>query len=209
MGRIDRIVDTLGDQADSLLDHRCAAIPKERLTLTGGDVVGRVYGQSDRSIPTLRSLQAMFNHGRLAGTGYMSILPVDQGIEHSGGASFAKNPDYFDPENIIELAIEGGCNAVATTYGVLGMVARKYAHKIPLMLKINHNDLLSVPQTFQQIMFGQVERAWEMGCTAVGATIYFGSEDSNRQIQEVSQAFTHAHELGMAKIGRASCRERV
>ncbi len=200
MGRIDRIVDTLGDQADSLLDHRCAAIPKERLTLTGGDVVGRVYGQSDRSIPTLRSLQAMFNHGRLAGTGYMSILPVDQGIEHSGGASFAKNPDYFDPENIIELAIEGGCNAVATTYGVLGMVARKYAHKIPLMLKINHNELLSVPQTFQQIMFGQVERAWEMGCTAVGATIYFGSEDSNRQIQEVSQAFTHAHELGMATV---------
>jgi len=200
MGRIDRIADFLGDQSDSLLGHRCSAIPKERLTIPGADVIDRVYGLSDRSIPTLRSLHAMFNHGRLAGTGYLSILPVDQGIEHSGGASFAKNPDYFDPANIIELAIEGGCNAVATTYGVLGMVARKYAHKIPLLLKINHNELLSVPQTYEQIMFGQVERAWEMGCTAVGATIYFGSADSGRQIQEVSQAFTHAHELGMATV---------
>lgn len=200
MARIDQITELLGDKAESLLGHTCTAIPKERLTLPGGDTVDRAYGISDRNIPTLRSLQHMFGHGRLAGTGYLSILPVDQGIEHSGGASFAPNPDYFDPANIIELAIEGGCNAVATTSGVLGMVARRYAHKIPLMLKINHNELLSVPETYEQILFGQVEQAWNMGCTAVGATIYFGSEDSGRQIVEVSKVFAHAHERGMATV---------
>jgi class I fructose-bisphosphate aldolase len=197
---LDRIQDLLGDESESLLGHTCTTIPKSRLHLPGSDFVDRIFGPSDRSIQTLRSLQTLFDHGRLGGTGYVSILPVDQGIEHSGGASFAPNPDYFDPENIIELAIEGGCNGVATTYGALGAVARKYAHKIPLILKLNHNELLTVPNTFDQVMFAQVEKAWEMGCVAVGATIYFGSEESGRQIQEVSQAFAAAHELGMATI---------
>ncbi len=195
-----RIQELLGDEAESLLTHTATAIPKERLHLPGPDFVDRIFGPSDRSIRTLRSLQALFGHGRLGGTGYVSILPVDQGIEHSGGASFAPNPDYFDPENIVQLAIEGGCNGVATTYGALGAVARRYAHKIPLILKINHNELLTVPNQFDQIMYAQIDRAWEMGCVAVGATIYFGSPESGRQIQEVSQAFAHAHELGMATI---------
>jgi len=197
---IDQITQILGEQADGLLNHQCTTISKDRLHLPGEDWVDRTFGPSDRNIQTLCSLQRLFGHGRLGGTGYVSILPVDQGIEHAGGASFAKNPDYFDPENIIELAIEGGCNGVATTYGALGVVARKYAHKIPLILKLNHNELLTMPNTFDQIMFAQIEQAWEMGCAAVGATIYFGSEESGRQIQEVSQAFAHAHELGMATI---------
>ncbi len=197
---IDQITQILGDQADGLLNHQCTTIPKDRLHLPSGDWVDRTFGPSDRNIQALCSLERLFGHGRLGGTGYVSILPVDQGIEHAGGASFAKNPDYFDPANIIELAIEGGCNGVATTYGALGAVARKYAHKIPLILKLNHNELLTMPNTFDQIMFAQIEQAWEMGCAAVGATIYFGSEESGRQIQEVSQAFAHAHELGMATI---------
>jgi class I fructose-bisphosphate aldolase len=197
---IDKITEILGSNADDLLNHTCTTISKDRLHLPSGDWVDRTFGPSDRNIQTLCSLQRLFGHGRLGGTGYVSILPVDQGIEHAGGASFAKNPDYFDPENIVELAIEGGCNAVATTYGALGSVARKYAHKIPFILKLNHNELLTMPNTFDQIMFAQIEQAWEMGCTGVGATIYFGSEESGRQIQEVSQAFAHAHELGMATI---------
>jgi fructose-bisphosphate aldolase, class I len=196
---LDRIAALLGNDATSLLDHK-AVIPASRLHLPGPDSVERLFGPSDRSIPVLRSLQQLLGHGRLGGTGYVSILPVDQGIEHSGGASFARNPEYFDPENIVQLAIEGGCNGVATTYGALGMVARRYAHKIPLILKINHNELLTFPNPADQIMYGQVDRAWEMGCVAIGATIYFGSTESGRQIQEVSQAFAHAHELGMATI---------
>jgi len=198
--RLDAIVSSLGNEADHLLGHTCTAIPKSRLHLPGSDFVDRIFGPSDRNIRVMRSLQQLFNHGRLAGTGFLSILPVDQGIEHAGGASFAKNPDYFDPENIVQLAIDGGCNAVATTNGVLSMVARKYAHKIPFILKINHNELLSVPNSYEQIMFAQIDQAYEMGCTAVGATIYFGSEDSNRQIVEVMNAFAHAHDLGMATI---------
>jgi class I fructose-bisphosphate aldolase len=170
------------------------------LHLPGSDFVDRIFAPSDRNINVLRNLQSLFNSGRLAGTGYMSILPVDQGIEHSAGASFAPNPDYFDPENIVKLAIEGGCNAVASTLGVLGIVARKYAHKIPLILKINHNELLTYPNKFDQIMFAGVEQAYDMGCAAVGATIYFGSEESSRQIIEVSEAFQYAHELGLATI---------
>ena len=196
----EQITNYLGEKADSLLTHTCTTIPKERLHLPGGDFVDRIFAQSDRNIQTLRSLHTLYNHGRLAGTGYLSILPVDQGIEHSAGASFAKNPDYFDPQNIIELAIEGGCNAVATNYGVLGIVARKFAHKIPFILKINHNELLTHPNTYEQIMFARVKEAWNMGCAAIGATIYFGSADSNRQIQEVSKAFALAHELGMGTI---------
>ena len=196
----EQITNYLGEKADSLLTHTCTTIPKERLHLPGGDFVDRIFAQSDRNIQTLRSLHTLYNHGRLAGTGYLSILPVDQGIEHSAGASFAKNPDYFDPQNIIELAIEGGCNAVATNYGVLGIVARKFAHKIPFILKINHNELLTHPNTYEQIMFARVKEAWNMGCAAIGATIYFGSDDSNRQIQEVSKAFALAHELGMGTI---------
>lgn len=195
-----RVADILGDKAGYLLDHKCTTIDKDQLHLPGPDFVDRIFGQSDRSPQVLRSLQSIYSHGRLANTGYISILPVDQGIEHSAGASFAKNPMYFDPENIVKLAIEGGCNAVATTYGVLGSVARKYAHKIPFILKINHNELLTYPNTFDQIMFAQVEEAWEMGCVAIGATIYFGSEESGHQIVEVSEAFARAHELGMATI---------
>ena len=195
-----RVADILGEEAGYLLDHRSSTISKDLLHLPGPDFVDRVWIDSDRSPQVLRSLQTVFNHGRLGGTGYLSILPVDQGIEHSAGASFAKNPMYFDPENIVKLAIEGGCNAVASTYGVLGSVARKYAHKIPFILKINHNELLTYPNTYEQIMFARIEEAWNMGCTAVGATIYFGSEDSNRQIIEVSEAFAAAHEMGMSTI---------
>ena len=200
MSVYSEIVDHLGTDAESLLSHTCTTIPADKLHLPGGDFVDRIFGPSDRNIQTLRSMQALFGSGRLANTGYVSILPVDQGIEHSGGASFAKNPDYFDPENIVQLALEGGCNGVATTYGVLGAVARKYAHKIPMILKLNHNELLTMPNTYQQVMFGQIEDAWNMGCTAVGATIYFGSDDSRRQLVEVSEAFAKAHELGMATI---------
>jgi fructose-bisphosphate aldolase, class I len=193
-------IEILGDEAADLLEHRCQTILRDDLHLPGPDFVDRVWMQSDRNPRVLRSLQALFDNGRLAGSGYLSILPVDQGIEHSGGASFAKNPIYFDPENIVRLAIEGGCNAVATTYGVLGAVARKYAHRIPFILKLNHNELLTYPNKFDQIMFARVDEAFEMGCVAVGATIYFGSEESARQIQEVSDAFARAHELGMATI---------
>ncbi|MFT5144811.1 MAG: class I fructose-bisphosphate aldolase [Rhodothermales bacterium] len=195
-----KIADILGDEASYLLDHKSTTIPKENLHLPGGDFVDRIFSQTDRNIQTLRSIGTLLGHGRLANTGYVSILPVDQGIEHSAGASFAKNPMYFDPENIVKLAIEGGCNAVASTYGVLGSIARKYAHKIPLIMKFNHNELLTYPNTFEQIQFARMEEAWNMGCVAVGATIYFGSEDSNRQLQEVSEAFAIAHEMGMATI---------
>ncbi len=190
----------LGNSAKSLLEHQCQTITKDRLYLPGPDFVDRVYTQSDRSNAVLRSLADIFKHGRLAGTGYVSILPVDQGIEHSAGASFAPNPEYFDPENIVKLAIEGGCNAVASTLGVLGAVSRKYAHKIPFLVKLNHNELLTYPNSFDQIYFAQVEQAWNMGAVAVGATIYFGSEESHRQIQETSIAFKRAHELGMATV---------
>src|SRR5256714_6249232 len=190
----------LGDKAASLLDSKDPKIPKERLHLPGPDVVDRLYAVSDRNNRVLSNLQRLINHGRLRGTGYLSILAVDQGIEHSGGASFAKNPDYFDAENIVKLAIEGGCNAVASTFGVLGAVARKYAHKIPCLVKLNHNELLTYPNKFDQIMFGTVKEAYDMGAAAVGATIYFGSEQSTRQIVEVSQAFALAHEMGMATV---------
>ena len=184
--------------AQDLLSHRCNTIPKENLHLPGPNFVDDVWGLSDRNPRVLRSMQTLFNSGRLAGTGYVSILPVDQGIEHSGSASFAKNPMYFDPENIVRLAIEGGCNGVASTYGVLGAVARKYAHKIPFILKLNHNELLSYPNTHDQIPFASVQNAWDMGCIGVGATVYFGSENSNRQLQEVTEAFAEAHETGHA-----------
>lgn len=196
---IDKIKEYLGKDADNLLTYK-AKFPKEKLHLPGPDFVDRIFYHSDRNQYVLRNLQWMFNTGRLAGTGYLSILPVDQGIEHSAGASFAKNPDYFDPENIIKLAIEGGCNAVASTLGVLGSVSRKYSHKIPFILKINHNELLTYPNKFDQILFAGVEQAWDMGAAAVGATIYFGSEESSRQIIEISEAFQYAHELGMATI---------
>ena len=197
---IAKIEEILGEKANDLLNHTCTTISKDRLHLPSGDWVDQTFGPSDLNIQTLCSLERIFGHGRLGGSGYVSILPVDQGIEHAGGASFAKNPDYFDPENIVQLAIEGGCNAVATTYGALGAVARRYAHKIPFILKLNHNELLTMTNTFDQIMFAQIEQAWEMGCAGVGATIYFGSEESGRQIHEVTQAFAHAHELGMATI---------
>jgi class I fructose-bisphosphate aldolase len=183
-----------------LLEHKCTTIPKEKLHLPGSDFVDRVFGLSGRSPQVLGNLQHIFNHGRLAGSGYLSILPVDQGVEHSAGASFAKNIDYFDPESIIKLAIEGGCNAVASTLGVLGSISRKYAHKIPFLMKLNHNELLSYPNTFDQIYFAQVEQAWNLGAKAVGATIYFGSPESDRQIQETSKAFKRAHELGMVTV---------
>ena len=194
------IQSLLGDQAKSLLGFNSPKIPKERLHLPGPDFVDRIFMQSDRNNRTLGNLAWMYSHGRLGGTGYLSILPVDQGVEHSGGASFEKNPDYFDPENIVKLAIEGGCNAVASTFGVLGIVARKYAHKIPFLVKINHNELLTYPNSFEQIMFGEVQQAADMGAAAVGATVYFGSDDSHREIIEVAQAFALAHELGMATV---------
>src|SRR5215468_479268 len=190
----------LGAKAEALLGFRSPKIPKERLHLPGPDFIDRVWAGSDRNIRVLTNLQSLFDHGRLGKTGYVSILPVDQGIEHSAGASFAKNPDYFDGENIVRLAIEGDCNAVASTFGVLGAVARKYAHKIPFIVKLNHNELLTYPNKFDQVMFGQVEQAWDMGAVAVGATIYFGSEESTRQLVEVSEAFYHAHELGMVTV---------
>lgn len=190
----------LGKDAEILLGHKCQTIPASSLHAPGPDFVDRVWAMSDRPIPVLRSLQTLFGSGRLANTGYLSILPVDQGIEHTAGASFAPNPMYFDPENIVKLAIEGGCNAVASTYGVLGAVARKYAHKIPFVVKLNHNELMSYPNSFDQVMFGTVEKAYEMGAVAVGATIYFGSDESRRQIVEIAEAFAHAHDLGMATI---------
>src|SRR6187399_1010252 len=195
-----KIEEILGDEAASLLQYQCKTIPKETLHLPGPDYVERIYSISDRPTRVLTSLQSMLDHGRLGGTGYVSILPVDQGIEHSAGASFAPNPEYFNPENIVKLAIEGGCNAVASTYGVLGSVSRKYAHKIPFMVKLNHNEILSYPNKFDQVMFGSVEQAFEMGAVSVGATIYFGSEEATRQIQEVSMAFARAHELGMVTV---------
>ena len=197
---LNRIEELLGENARTLLDHKTQTISKDKLNLPGPDFIDRVWVHSDRSPAVLRSLQTLTNNGRLAGTGYLSILPVDQGIEHSGGASFAPNPEYFDPENIVRLAIEGGCNAVASTYGVLGSVARKYAHKIPFIVKINHNELLTLPNKFDQVLFGTVKEAHNMGAVAVGATIYFGSDESTRQITEVSEAFAQAHELGMACI---------
>jgi class I fructose-bisphosphate aldolase len=197
---LKEIEQLLGAETRSLLEHQCKGIPREMLHLPGPDVVDRVFAASDRPPQVLRSLQALVSSGRLAGTGYLSILPVDQGIEHSAGASFAPNPIYFDPERIVELAIEGGCNAVASTFGVLGATARRYAHKIPFIVKINHNEFLSYPNKYDQILFGTVEEAWNLGAVAVGATIYFGSEESSRQLQEVSVAFKRAHELGMATI---------
>lgn len=197
---LSKISELLGGEADTLLNYKATAISKSDIHLPGADFVDRVWGPSDRSPQVLGSLQRLYNSGRLSGTGYLSILPVDQGIEHSAAASFAPNPMYFDPENIVKLAIESGCNAVASTFGVLGSVARKYAHKIPFLVKLNHNELLSYPNTFDQVMFGQVKQAWDMGATSVGATIYFGSENSRRQLMEVAEAFQYAHELGMATI---------
>jgi class I fructose-bisphosphate aldolase len=197
---INQIEEALGQDARSLLDHKAKGIPKETLHLPGPDWVDRIYAGSDRPAPVLRALQSLIGHGRLAGTGYVSILPVDQGIEHSAGASFAKNPAYFDPENIVKLAMEGGCNAVASTLGVLGGVARKYAHRIPFLLKFNHNEFLTYPNKFDQIFFASIKQAKDMGAVAVGATIYFGSDQSARQIIEVSQAFQAAHEMGMATV---------
>ncbi len=195
-----KIETYLGAKAESLLGFKAPKIAKERLHLPGPDFIDRVWSVSDRNVRVLANLHRLFHHGRLSGTGYMSILPVDQGIEHSAGASFAKNPDYFDGGNIVKLAIEGGCNAVASTFGVLGSVARKYAHKIPFIVKINHNELLTLPNKFDQIFFGTVREAWEMGAAAIGATIYFGSDQADRQIVEVSRAFAEAHELGMATV---------
>jgi fructose-bisphosphate aldolase, class I len=197
---IDRLEELLGPETRELLDHKARTIPKDQLHLPGPNFIDQVVSYSDRSTAVLRSLQSLVNHGRLAGTGYVSILPVDQGIEHSAGASFAPNPQYFDPGNIVKLAIEGGCNGVASTFGVLGSVARKYAHKIPFIVKINHNELLTLPNKFDQVMFGTVKEAHNMGAIAVGATIYFGSDESTRQITEVAEAFAQAHELGMACI---------
>ncbi len=198
--KFEEIPSLIGSENEHLLTHVCTTVPKGDLVLPSPDFVENVYALSNRNIPALCNLQRIFAHGRLAGTGYVSILPIDQGIEHSAGASFAKNPLYFDPENIVKLAMEGGCNAVATTFGALGMVARKYAHKIPLIVKINHNELLTYPNKFDQIMFGSVRDAWNLGAVAVGATIYFGSPESGRQIVEVARAFEEAHSLGMATI---------
>src|SRR5260370_9744696 len=190
----------LGAKAQALLEFHSPKIPKERLHLPGPDFIDRVWAGSDRNIRVLTNLQRLFDHGRLGKSGYLSILPVDQGIEHSAGASFANNPDYFDGENIVKLAVEGGCNAVASTYGVMGSVARKYAHKIPFIMKINHNELLTYPNKFDQVLFATVRAAYDMGAAAVGATIYIGSDQSDRQIVEISEAFSHAHELGMATV---------
>jgi len=190
----------LGKDADYLLNHKCQTIPKENLHLPGPDFIDRIHLNSDRPVAVLRNLQTMFNTGRLAGTGYLSILPVDQGIEHSAGASFAPNPIYFDPENIVKLAMEGGCNAVASTLGVLGSVARKYAHKIPFIVKINHNEILTYPEIYDQTLFASVKQAFDMGAVAIGATVYYGSHECRRQIIEISNAFAHAHELGMATV---------
>lgn len=193
-------VSLLGDEAEYLLDHTCKGLPKEMLQVPGPDYVSRVVGISDRGPGTMRAMQQLFNTGRLAGTGYMSMLPVDQGIEHSAGASFAPNPIYFDPANIVELAIEGGCNCVASTLGVLGSVSRRYAHRIPFMVKLNHNETLTYPAMYEQTLFAQVEQAFDLGALSVGATIYYGSPDSRRQIQEISEAFSRAHQLGMVTV---------
>lgn len=200
MSELQTIQKHLGDQAESLLSHTCKTISKERISAPSPTFVDDVFAHSNRSPRVLRSLQALFDSGRLGGTGYVSILPVDQGIEHSAGASFAKNPDYFDPANIVELAIEGGCNAVASTFGVLGMVSRKYAHRIPFVVKFNHNELLTFPNQYKQITWGTMKQAWDMGAVAVGATVYFGSDDSTREIEQVGELFQQAHELGMATI---------
>jgi class I fructose-bisphosphate aldolase len=197
---MSNIQSLLGDEAESLLTHQCQTINREELYLPGPDFVGRVMSQSDRKASVLRNMQTLCNHGRLAGTGYLSLLPVDQGVEHSGGASFAPNPIYFDPEKIIELAIEGGCNGVASTYGVLASVSNRYAHKIPFIMKINHNEILSYPNIYDQTLFASVEQAFDLGAVAVGATVYFGAHESRRQIQEVSDAFARAHELGMVTV---------
>lgn len=197
---MSKTIEILGADGEALLNHKCETISKDLLTLPGADFVVRSFVNTNRSPQVLRSLQALYGTGRLANTGYVSILPVDQGIEHSAGASFAPNPIYFDPENIVKLAVEGGCNGVASTFGVLAACSRKYAHKIPFIVKLNHNEMLTYPEKFDQIMFGSVEEAWNLGATAVGATIYFGSENSNRQIIEVAAAFERAHELGMATI---------
>ncbi|MAT14536.1 MAG: fructose-bisphosphate aldolase [Planctomyces sp.] len=197
---LDAIVRELGEEAEDLLGHQCTTISADQLTLPGGDFIDRVWMNSDRNPAVLRSMQQLFDHGRLAGSGYLSILPVDQGVEHSAGASFAPNPIYFDPEQIVKLAVEGGCNAVASTFGVLASVARRYAHKIPFLVKLNHNELLSSPNQYDQVMFAQVEDAWNMGAVGVGATIYFGSVESRRQLQEVSEAFSRAHDLGMFTV---------
>jgi len=194
------VAQLLGAEADQLLGHKCKTVPKESLQLPGSDFVDRIFSGSDRNNRVLANLNRILNHGRLRGSGYVSILPVDQGIEHSAGASFAPNPAYFDPENIVRLAIEGGCNAVASTFGVLGITARKFAHQIPFIVKINHNELLTYPNKHDQVLFGKVEQAWDMGAAAIGATIYFGSEESNRQLVEIAEAFARAHELGMATI---------
>jgi class I fructose-bisphosphate aldolase len=198
--QLDRIVELLGDEADKLLTFECKGITKDLVHLPGPDHVDRVFGGSDRSAPVLVNLSRLYGNGRLAGTGYLSILPVDQGIEHSAAASFAPNPAYFDPENIIRLAIEGGCNGVASTLGVLGAMSRQYAHKIPFVVKINHNEILTYPNRYKQVLFAQVEQAWNLGAAAVGATIYFGSEDCDRELVEIAEAFQQAHELGLATI---------
>lgn len=195
-----KISTLLGDQSDYLLGHACKTIDKSMIHAPGPDVIDKIWAQSDRNLPTLNNLQRLFGHGRLGDTGYVSILPIDQGIEHTAGASFAANPLYFDPENIVKLAIEANCNGVASTFGVLASVARKYAHKIPFIVKVNHNELLTYPTSYEQIMFGTVKDAWNMGAAAIGATIYFGSEDSRREIVEIAEAFDYAHELGMATI---------
>ena len=194
------IQSLLGDEADSLLNHESKGIPRDDLNLPGPDYIDRVFSATDRSPQVMRNLQSVFSHGRLAGTGYMSILPVDQGIEHSAAASFAPNPQYFDPANIVKLAVEGGCNAVASTFGVLAAVSRRYAHKIPFIVKLNHNELLTYPNKYDQVMFGSVDQAFDLGAAGVGATIYFGSDEATRQIQEVSEAFARAHELGMFTV---------
>jgi class I fructose-bisphosphate aldolase len=199
-GSLEKLEELLGPDAQELLEHVCKTVPKEQLHLPGPDFIDRVWKDSDRPTRVLSSLQALHNHGRLAGTGYLSILPVDQGIEHTAGASFAPNPIYFDGGKIVELAIEGDCNAVASTFGVLGSVARKYAHRIPFICKLNHNELMTYPNHYDQILFGTVKEAWDMGAVAVGATIYFGSAESDRQLQEIAAAFHHAHELGMATV---------
>src|SRR6202166_4716607 len=199
-GSLEKLEELLGADAQDLLEHKCNTVPKEQLHLPGPDFVDRVWKDSDRPTRVLSSLQSMLGHGRLANTGYLSILPVDQGIEHTAGVSFAPNPIYFDGAKIVELAVEGGCNAVASTFGVLGSVARRWAHRIPFIVKLNHNELLTYPNRFDQVMFGNVQQAWEMGAVAVGATIYFGSEEAMRQLQEVTEAFHEAHELGMATV---------
>lgn len=197
---MDKIREYLGNEADSILNHTCETVTKDQLTHPGPNYVDEVFGISDRNVQVIKNLSWLHNHGRLGGTGYLSILPVDQGIEHTAGASFAPNPAYFDPENIIKLAMEGGCNAVATTFGGLALYSRKYAHKIPFLVKLNHNQLLTYPNNYDQIMYGSVQEAWNLGAAAVGATIYFGSEEADRQLQEVAQAFEIAHELGMATV---------